>query len=367
MAGTWEKTKHPGIHTQLGANGKPRYRVKFRDSGGQSTSRTFPTITEAKDEQGSIRIRRRVGDLPDVNRGSRTLSRLWDEYAKKRETKTGEKIKPATWASYEHRWRNWIEPELGSRRLNALNTEDIEAFYDSVEKEGSFDTRRKVQQILHALLEFGVRRGWITKNPANIPQPGARPQREPVALTEAELEKVGQEIPEQYRALYWALAETGARPGELIALRVKHLNGNIRIVDHTVEVGGKKITGKPKTTKSIRSVPISPRLRRVLDEHFEAGYANRSRPESYVFTSENGSQVSQSNFRNRVLVPAAERAGIEGLTTYDLRHTRISIWAQKNVALWKIAKMTGTSVAMIEQRYGHLQEDEMQAEIDALG
>lgn len=45
---------------------------------------------------------------------------------------------------------------------------------------------------------------------------------------------------------------------------------------------------------------------------------------SYVFTSEQGTQVSQSNLRNRVLVPAAEKVGIEGFTTYDLRHTAMS-------------------------------------------
>lgn len=120
------------------------------------------------------------------------------------------------------------------------------------------------------------------------------------------------------------LADTGARPGELIALRVKNLNGSVRIAETTVEVGGRKITGTPKTKGSIRNVPISPRLRTALRDHYDAAFANRFDPESYVFTSEQGTQVSQSNLRNRVLVPAAEKVGIEGFTTYDLRHTAMS-------------------------------------------
>ena len=72
-----------------------------------------------------------------------------------------------------------------------------------------------------------------------------------------------------------------------------------------------------------------------------------------MFTSEGGTQVSQSNLRNRVLVPAAERVGIEGFTTYDLRHTAISLWLLRGLTPWEVSKMVGhTTVRMIEQRYG---------------
>jgi integrase len=91
-------------------------------------------------------------------------------------------------------------------------------------------------------------------------------------------------------------------------------------------------------------------------------------PESYVFTSEGATRVSQSNLRNRVLVPAAERVGIEGFTTYDLRHTAISLWLLRGLTPWEVSKMVGhSSVAMIEQRYGHLYEGELQKKIDRLG
>jgi integrase len=130
----------------------------------------------------------------------------------------------------------------------------------------------------------------------------------------------------------------------------------------------KKITGTPKTKGGIRNVPISPRLRAALRDHYDAGYANRFDPDSYVFTSEGGTQVSQSNLRNRVLVPAAERVGIEGFTTYDLRHTAISLWLMRRPSPFEVSKMVGhTTVGMIEQRYGHLYEGELHKKIDRLG
>lgn len=59
--------------------------------------------------------------------------------------------------------------------------------------------------------------------------------------------------------------------------------------------------------------------------------------------------------------------GIEGFTTYDLRHTSISLWLMRGLTPWEVARMVGhTTVAMIEQRYGHLYEHALQAKIDRL-
>jgi integrase len=206
------------------------------------------------------------------------------------------------------------------------------------------------------------------RNPGDgIEMPQAEVRREVRVLTNDEVEKLASGVPARYRALVFMLADTGARPGEVIALKVKNLNGSVRIAEATVEVSGRKITGAPKTKGSIRNVPISPRLRAALRDHYDAGYANRFDAESYVFTSEQGTQVSQSNLRNRVLVPAAERAGIAGFTTYDLRHTAISLWLLRGLTPWEVSKMVGhTTVGMIEQRYGHLYEGELQKKIGRL-
>ena len=369
MAGRWEQTKTPGVYVQEGGNGKPRYKAAFRDARGVVTSRTFPRIGEAQTFLAEKRMQRRTNTLPDVSKGARTMTDLWEHFAKTKEARGGDKIKPSTFATYEHRWRNHIQPVFGSRRLDSLSRSGIKEFYTDLEARASRDTRRKVQQVLHKLLAVAVDDEWLTRNPADgIAMPGAKVQREPRILTDEEVNKLAGEVPARFRALVLMLAETGARPGEITALRVKNLNGSVRIMESTTEVGGRKITGSPKTKGSIRNVPISPRLRAALRDHYDVGYANRFDPEAYVFTSEEGKQVSQSNLRNRVLVPAAERVGIEGFTTYDLRHTACSLWMQRGLSPFEVSKMVGhMTVAMIEQRYGHLYEGELQKKIDRLG
>jgi hypothetical protein len=127
MAGRWQQTKTPGVYVQRDRNGKPRHKAAFRDARGVVTSKTFPRIEQSQDYLADIRIRRATNTLPDVSKGARTMSDLWDHVAK---TYRG---KPSTFTSYEHRWGNHVQPALGKRRLDSFRRSDLEKFYADVE------------------------------------------------------------------------------------------------------------------------------------------------------------------------------------------------------------------------------------------
>lgn len=394
MAGTWRQTKgpkgRPGIYVQDTARGGKRYKVAYRDARGTVTSRTFERLEDAKDFQDNIGIRRRRNDLPDATKARMTLSELWAYLEANRDElgRGGGPIKPSTWASYEARWAKHIAPRFGhehtddcprdcnkpNRRIGEVGRDELKAFLKDLQAKTSLDTRRKVQQVLHKLFQVAVNERWLTKNPLQgIGMPGAKVEREAHPLTEAEVEAIAGQVPPRYRALVWTLAETGARIGELTALRVKNLNGYIRIVENAPEVGGHKITGTPKTEGSERRVPISPILRQILRDHFDGvddkgrPWVNRFDPESYVFTGERGQQIRQNNFRKRILQPAAERAKVDDVTTHDFRHTAISQWLMRGLSPFEVAGMVGhTDLEMIKRRYGHLYVDELQKKIDGL-
>ena len=363
MAGTWSKTKMPGVYVQRDARtGKPRYKAAFRDARGVVTSRTFPTVKLAEAHLHEMHMKRATRSLPDSSHSRKTVMDLWDHHAK-----TWRK-RPSTFASYDSRWRTYIEPALGSRRIGDIRRAEIERFYADVEMRTTLDTRRKVQQIVHKLFAVAVRSEWLVRNPADgIEMPQAQPRREPRAMTEKEVERIANEIEPRYRALVWTLAETGMRIGEATALRVKNLNGSIRVVENAPEVNGKKIIGAPKTAASVRTVPISPKLRPILTEHLNL-YGRRLDPESLVFTAERGGPVSQTNFRKRVYQPAAIRAKVKPTpTVHDLRHTAISLWLARGLTPWEVSKMVGhADLDMIQRRYGHLYVDALQQKIDAL-
>jgi integrase len=372
VAGKWERTRgpkgRPGIYEQQNPKGGKRYKVAYRDSRGKGVSRTFSRLEDAKAHQDEMSGRRRTGDLPDASRARRTLSELWEHFSVVRETRGGKAIKPSTFASYESRWTRHIEPAFGGRRVGEVSRDEVKRFLVELQARTSLDTRRKVQQVMHKIFAVGLSDGWVRRNPCDgIGMPGAEVQRQPQALSDPQVAAIATEVPDRYRALVWILAETGMRIGEATALRLKNLNGSIRVLENSPEVGGKKITGTPKTEGSTRNVPMSPRLRPILSEHLNL-YSNRFDPEAFVFTTELGNQVSQTNFRSRIFQPAAKRAGIVPVpTVHDLRHTAISLWLTRGLTPFEVAKMVGhTDLKMIERRYGHLYESELQQKMDRL-
>jgi integrase len=252
--------------------------------------------------------------------------------------------------------------------LRDIRRGDLERFYADVEGRSSLATRRAIQQLVRRLFTVAVNSEWIARNPAaGIPMPPSE-QREPRFLTETEVRAIAQHVAPRYEALIWTLALTGLRIGEATALRVKNVNGVIRVLENSPEVMGKKITGTPKTLGSRRDVPIPKALRQMLKEHIRS-HSNVFDPEAYVFTSARGEQVRQGNFLRRVFKPAATEAGIEPIpTVHDLRHTAAALMLRHGMTPYEVAKILGhSSVRMVEERYGHLYEHELQSKIENLG
>jgi integrase len=296
-----------------------------------------------------------------VSKGRKTVSELWEHFG------ATSRARPSTTAWYEQHWRKWVGPALGSKRVDSIRRSEVEAFYASVEKASGLATRRAVQQLFHKLFAVAVRSEWLTRNPADgIEMPGTQ-GREPRFLSEEEVSRIASEAPPRYRALIWTLAVAGLRIGEATALRVKNLNGAIRVRENSPEVSGRKYIGPTKTDGSERVVPIPPSLRRVLKEHL-AAFGNVFDPEAFVFTTEKGLQVRQNNFRKRVWQQACKKAGVAPIpTVHDLRHSAASLMLKRGLSTFEVAKLLGHSTTvMVERRYGHLYEAPLQAKVDLL-
>jgi integrase len=223
-------------------------------------------------------VKKATGSLPDVSKSRHTVNELFEHL-----WKTGRQ-RPSTMAWYESRWTKHVEFLLGSRRVDSVRRSELETFLTDLEARSSLATRRAVQQPVHKLFAVAVRSEWIQRNPADgIEMPAAHP-RDARFLTEDEVRRVAGEVVPRYRALVWTLALAGLRIGEATALRVKNLNGTIRVVENAPEVRGRKLSGHTKTAGSERVVPIPPSLRKMLHEHVTT-YGNRFDPESYVFTT----------------------------------------------------------------------------------
>jgi integrase len=74
-----------------------------------------------------------------------------------------------------------------------------------------------------------------------------------------------------------------------------------------------------------------------------------------VFPAPGAGLINTNNFRNRVWAPAIEAGGIRRpARIYDLRSTFASNALAAGVSVFELARIMGTSVAMIERHYGAL-------------
>ncbi|MGB2744704.1 MAG: site-specific integrase, partial [Candidatus Microthrix parvicella] len=144
---------------------------------------------------------------------------------------SGPDLSPTTLRRYEDLLRLHILPGLGSVKISRVRTADLDRLYVGLVKERGLSPAsvRQIHAIIRRALRQAVRWGWIATNPAAEASP---PRVRRPELSPPDVEQVGQLLdyakehrPEFGRYLHLA-ATTGARRGELCALRWQNIDVN---------------------------------------------------------------------------------------------------------------------------------------------
>ena len=152
--------------------------------------------------------------------------------------------------------------------------------------------------------------------------------------------------PDDLAMLVRAALLTGARPGELATLTVADFNKAQGV-----------ITLRGKT--GLRTVAIS-----TAASNFFASASQDKTPAAPLLATSYG-QVWNKDSWKKPFRDAVTRAKLPGgVVLYSLRHTAISEMIMGGMDSFIVAKLTGTSVAMIEKNYGHLSHDVVTAKLD---
>ncbi len=155
--------------------------------------------------------------------------------------------------------------------------------------------------------------GDIASNPAAgvryVPSEKAKqrhPKRRPRRLTAEDVLAILRAMPEQWRAFFTLLAQTGLRISELLGLTWEHVHlgddPHIMVAEQVYQGRRKQL----KTDASEARVPLSASMASWLAELRPAN----ARPAAPVFPSQTGTPLTYSNVYNRVLRPALLAAGL---------------------------------------------------------
>ncbi|HEY3718348.1 MAG TPA: site-specific integrase [Jatrophihabitantaceae bacterium] len=298
----------------------PSWRVIWRENGDRQTelflsaeeADRFRNLVEGSGNQWPHGWVKGHGFTGAAKTGAGLTFRDWAEQAVTLRTKaTGR-----TRADYRRDLRRHVYPHLGALPVDGVTARDAVNWLD---KMVAAELAPKTISNIHGLVSSIIADGMSHRPPVCDHNPfasrlNARPEvrvEEMVFLTPDEFELFYRHIPAFYKALTLLLWATGLRYGEATALRVGDLvlDGKRRTL--TVvrawkrQDGGTYEIGEPKTRRSRRTLPLSPKLAAALRPLVRGRQAD-----AYVFPAKEGGQLLNSTFHDAAWVPAVRRARV---------------------------------------------------------
>ena len=272
---------------------------------------------------------------------------------------------------------NWTWYRTGIRALTgykALADVQIDQITSELASDfASYRLRQKMQistannslRVLRRILNLAVEWGVLTTAPKIKVLPDER-RRERVIMPEEEARYLAS-APEPLCSIATVLTDTGMRPEEAFRLQwdaVTWINGR----------NGALLVTHGKTDAARRVIPMTPRVRIVLESRWEAA----GKPEEgFVWPAATRSgHVEPSTLRKHhaktfetIAEEAAKRNAkpVRAFVLYSLRHTFLTRLGQSGCDVWTLARIAGHSAINISARYVHPSEDAVLDAISRLG
>ena len=225
-------------------------------------------------------------------------------------------------------------------------------------KPRSVETKKRIRASLQHFFGWAVSKGMMPTNPAETVELGKSKTRTRDHVTAAEVDALTSAMDaaeitrgENVRWLrdyvlfaFW----TGMRPDEIRKLRWSA----VRLAERRVEVCKHH---RGKTDDSRRTIDVRGEALAVLRDRADRRTTEGDGP---VFTGVGGSPIAPRFLGERLHDFEAE-AGVEkNVVPYSFRHGFISRELMNGTPTFVVAKICGTSVAMIEKHYGHFSPDQ---------
>jgi integrase len=305
-----------------------------------------------------------------VGPSRRTVAQFFEEWL---EDYARTNTAPRTYERYEDIVRIHLIPALGSLPLLTLQPQHIQKYYSQALESGRRDgkgglsalTVHKHHRILYESLRYGVKQGILIRNPAEAVTPPHGQSKELAIVGANRLQLIlGAAKESPYYVLFFTLAYTGLRRGELLGLRW----GDIDLEKATLSVvqtlqqlrNGEYIFGEPKSKRSRRQIALSPSLvitlweYRLKQEQARRLLGKPLAPTDLVFSHPDG-RPFRPNSVTRALQVIAESIGLKGIRLHDLRHAHATILLQQGVHPKIVQERLGhSSVATTLDIYSHV-------------
>src|SRR6266581_2628854 len=244
---------------------------------------------------------------------------------------------------------------LASLALDAITTERIADFASHRQAQGmKIATVNASLRILRRVLRVAVEWGEIEKAPKVKTLPGEN-HRERVITPEEEARYLTSASP-LLAEIATVLVDTGLRPEECYRLlwdSITWMNGR----------NGTLLVTHGKTKAARRLLPMTPRVRHILESRWEAV----GRPlEGYVWPAPSKSGHMEPSSLKKQHAKALKLSKVRPFVLYSLRHTFLTRLGASGCDAWTLARIAGHSSVAMSARYVHPSEDSVLSAVERL-
>jgi len=347
-----------------------QWRARYRDSAGKEYAKHFARKVDGQRWLDEVTASVVTGQYVDPRAGKvtfREYAELW---------RAAQVHRPTTQAHTETMLRRHAYPVLGDRPLASILPSDVQAWVKrmvaGVDGRAALSpsTVGVVHGIVSGIFRAAVRDRRVVANPCTGTKlPKVHRTRVQPPTTE-EVRRLEAAMAPRWRALVTLSAGTGMRHGECLGLtvdRVDFLRRQLVVDRQLVTVpGGEPFLAPPKTSASVRTIPLPQVVVEALAEHL------RLHPSGgYVFVDDQGGPMRRTAFSARVWRPAIRAAGLStSFTFHHLRHYYASLLIRHGESIKTVqARLGHASAAETLDTYSHLwpdSEDRTRSAIDAV-
>ncbi len=276
--------------------------------------------------------------------------------------------KPSTFVTYKLLIEHRLIPAFGNAPISNLTTEDVHGFLSASLKERNLapKTVNNTLILLKTILTHAVRWGYLRESPAQYVERLRIEPKEMSFLTPQEIRLLLEHAREPFRTLVITAIFTGMRRGEILGLQWGDIdwNQNRIYVRRSIywQLRKDKKSGEPcwlfvtpKSSRSRRTIVMSPRLRESLEFHKSVTAASHL---DLVFCTRSGMPLHPHNLVYEQFLPTLRRAGLRRIRFHDLRHTYTALLIAQGENIKFIQSQLGhASATTTLDRYGHLLPD----------
>ncbi|MBU4392535.1 MAG: site-specific integrase [Actinobacteria bacterium] len=263
------------------------------------------------------------------------------------------KVKPRTYDDYEQVIRIHLQPFFGKSLLRNISPRHVQSYIADKMQEGlSPRTVNKSITVLKMMMNHAIRWGFLGESPARFAERPRQPRKEMDFLGSDEVRRFLVAASPEYHALFATAVLTGARQGEILAIRRGNVDLEKRIIYIRRTYHPKHGFSEPKTKSSERPIVISSKLERTITRHLANTEGD---PGDLLFRNRAGGPINHRNMMTREFYPALNRAGVRRIRFHDLRHTYAALMISLGENIKFIQKQLGhASLTTTMDTYGHL-------------